>query len=343
MKLMLRLRPLLARLAVLVCLVPVHSWSSDSPAKPSDALPTDSIFAPSSFWYTPIPENAPLHPNSAGFVEDFLRQKKAFYGTVSINMESWASPVFVVSADVPNTRVEQWPCYGSFGPNAGLAQQWSEVPIPGYAVPAGGLDSEMTIYQPSTDTLWEFWRTRKYDGKWQACWGGRMSRVSTSDGRWPTIYGTTATGLPFLGGQITAEELRRGEIRHAIGIALVEPEAANVVSWPAKRSDGWNPKNEPNRIPEGLRFRLDPSVNVDALKMHPVGKVIAKAAQKYGFIVWDKAGAIGIRSQNPKTYTAAGLPDPYAALFANTPPYAILNNFPWDKLQFLPKDYGKPE
>jgi hypothetical protein len=224
----------------------------------------------------------------------------------------------------------------------GLIPQWAAVPIPPYAEPAKGTDSEMTIYQPATDTLWEFWRARNTDGHWQACWGGRMQNVSGSDGRWPTIYGTTATGLPFLGGQITSEELRRGEIRHAIGLALVEAEAANVVSWPAKRSDGWNPKKEPNRIPEGLRFRLDPAVNVDALKMHPAGKTIARAAQKYGFVVWDKAGAITLRAQNPKSYTAIGQPDPYPAIFNGTPAYAILNGFPWDRLQFLPMDYGKP-
>jgi hypothetical protein len=98
----------------------------------------------------------------------------------------------------------------------------------------------------------------------------------------------------------------------------------------------------PNRIPEGTRFRLDPSVNVDALPIHPVGRIIARAAQKYGFVVWDRAGALTLRMQNPKSYTAMGLPEPYAALFNGTPTYAILNNIPWDRLQFLPKDYGKP-
>ncbi|MDP3841505.1 MAG: hypothetical protein Q8Q81_02760, partial [Oxalobacteraceae bacterium] len=44
---------------------------------------TDTVFAPSSFWYAAIPANAPLHANSAGFVADFLRQKQAHYGTVN--------------------------------------------------------------------------------------------------------------------------------------------------------------------------------------------------------------------------------------------------------------------
>lgn len=306
-----------------------------------DALLTDSVFAPDSFWYKPIPADAPLHPNSDAFVAEFLRQKKAFYGTVSISLESWASPVYVVGPEVPKRRIAQWQCM-RWALDPELARQWAEVPWPAYAVPAGGADAEMTIYQPSTDTVWEFWQTRKTGDQWQACAGGRIQNASKSDGRWPAYFGVTATGLPFLGGQVTAEELRRGEIRHVIGISIPEPEAASVISWPAGRSDGANPKGEPNRIPEGTRFRLDPSVNVDALRMRPAGKVIAKAAQKYGFVLWDKAGAIGIRAQNPKSYTAAGLPDPYPAVLNNAPPWAVLEGFPWDKLQFLPKDYGKP-
>jgi len=170
-----------------------------------------------------------------------------------------------------------------------------------------------------------------------------MQHVSKSQGIWQRPYGTTATGLPFMGGQLTAEELQRGEINHVMGISLVDAEKWNIVSWPANRSDGYNPKDAPNRIPEGLRFRLAPTVNVDALKMHPLGKVIAKAAQKYGFVVWDKAGAITLRAQNPKSFTKAGQPDPYPQLFNGTPAYAILNGMPWDKLQFLPQDWGKPQ
>jgi hypothetical protein len=200
----------------------------------------------------------------------------------------------------------------------------------------------MTVYQPSSDTIWEFWQTRNQGGVWQACWGGRIQGASKSSGIFSGSYGTTATGLPFLGGQITAEELQRGEIRHAIGISLVEVAAWNVVSWPANRSDGYNPNNAPNRIAEGQRFRLDPTVDVAALNIHPVAKIIAKAAQKYGFVVWDKAGAISLRAQNPKSYTVLGQANPYNALFNGTAEYAVLNGFPWNRLQFLPMNYGKP-
>ncbi len=312
-------------------------------ARAADALPTDKIFAADSFWYAAIPKDAALHPNNKAFVGEFLRQKKAYYGTVNINTKAWASPVYVVGPDVPVTRVTEWDCQKKNFSDKNLAQQWAAVPMPAHAQEADGTDSEMTLYQPSTDTLWEFWQARKIDGRWQACWGGRLQNASKSDGVFAGHYGTTATSLPFIGGQITAEELQRGEIRHAIGISLVDAEHFNIKSWPAHRSDGYNPKKLPNRIPEGLRFRLNPELDVDALKLHPVATTIAKAAQKYGFVIWDKAGAISLRAENPKSYAARGKIDPYPALFKGKSSAAVLDGFPWDQLQFMPMDYGKPK
>jgi hypothetical protein len=300
-------------------------------------LPTDSVFSSTSFWYQPIPANAPLNASSASYVNDFIRQRNAYYGNVTINTTSYASPVYTADASTPTVKVNVWDCQNKGYLDQNLQSQWTTVPVPSYAKESAGSDGEMTVYQPSTGTLWEFWEARKTNGQWEACWGGQMKNTSASNGIWTNPYGTTATGLPFLGGQITAEELQRGEIRHAIGIALVDLAPWNVVSWPATRSDG----NGNGIIPEGSRFRLDPTVNVDALSIHPVAKIIAKAAQKYGFVVWDKAGALSLRAQNPLSYTAKGLADPYPALFNGTATYAILNGFPWDKLQFMPKDYGK--
>jgi len=303
---------------------------------------TQRVFAATSFWYTPIPSSVPLHPSSANFVAEFIRQKNAYYGTVSINTHRFSSPVYTADAGTAAAPVSFWDCQNKGYTDAGLVQQWNSVPVPSYAAPDTAADHEMTIYRPATDELWEFWQARKVNGQWQACWGGGMHNVSQNPGIWPYPYGASATGLPFIGGQITAEELQRGEIDHVIGISLVDLERFDVFSWPANRSDGYNPDGAANRIPEGLRFRLDPSVNVDALNLHPVAKTIARAAQTYGFVVWDKAGAITLRARNPQSYTALGQPNPYVALFNGTPEYAILNGFPWDRLQFLPMDYGKP-
>lgn len=307
-----------------------------------EASPTQQVFSPKSFWYTPIPADAPVHENNEGFVSEFLRQKKAYYGNVSINTREFASPVYIVDRKVPKVAVGFDDPRQKGYVSQDLLEQWKAVPLPDYAEPADGTDQELTLYQPSTDTIWEFWLMRKVEGKWVAAWGGKMEKASKNIGIFPNRQGTTATSLPFLGGQITVAEMKAHRIDHVMGIALVDLEHFGVVSWPATRSDGYNPGKAPNRIPEGLRFRLDPSVKVEELQMHPIGKAIARAAQKYGFVIWDKAGAITLRAENPKSYTLAGKPDPYPELFGGTAAYAILNGFPWEKLQFLPMDYGKP-
>ena len=304
-------------------------------------LLTDHVFDPTSFWYTPIPTDVELHPNSANFVTEFLRQKAAYYGTVTINTTQYSSPVYVINEETPLTTVTVWDCWKQGWTDKTLASRWLSVPFPVNALPSPGTDAEMTIYDPVDKTIYEFWKLQKdISGNWQACWGGRLDAVDTSDGIFEK-YGATATGLPFLGGQITAEELIRGEIKHVMGIALVDVERAGIFSWPAKRSDGWNPTGAANRIPEGLRFRLDPTYNVEASKLSPVAKIIAKAAQKYGFVVWDTGGAIALRAQNPITHTQVGLTNLYPLIFKGAFNYQVLNGFPWSRLQFLPMDYGK--
>ncbi len=232
-------------LAAVSLLVAFEGPFGDAYALPSSSStqiltgPTHPVFAPSSFWYAKIPANAPLHPNSAGFLKDFLRQFNTYYGNVAINTSSYSSPIYVVDARVPTVRVKHWDCQNRGFIDQPLQAQWQAVPIPRYAEAANGTDAQMTIYQPSTDTMWEFWKARKTEqGKWEACWGGRMDGVSKDDGIWTNPYGTTATGLPFLGGQISVEELRRGHIPHAIGIALVQYRNLENL-FLARQSIGW--------------------------------------------------------------------------------------------------------
>ena len=46
----------------------------------------------------------------------------------------------------------------------------SSVPIPSYAVQSPGGDGEMTIYSPSTNTIWELWHAKMdSSGNWSAC------------------------------------------------------------------------------------------------------------------------------------------------------------------------------
>src|SRR5258708_32292159 len=107
-------------------------------AQPYPARPT---FAPDSFWYRPIPANAPLNPNSAAYVAEFERQYHAYYNNVGVNLGSYSTPVYAVDAGVKAVPVAQWSCQNYLDPD--LPRQWAAVPMPSYARPAYGTDAEM--------------------------------------------------------------------------------------------------------------------------------------------------------------------------------------------------------
>ncbi len=131
-------------------------------------------------------------------------------------------------------------------------------------------------------------------------------------------------------------ELKAGVIPHALAMNIpwAKPK---TYSWPAQRSDGRS--TDPNAIPEGARFRLDPTLNIDALNLPPMTKMIAKAAQTYGMVVRDQTGhAISLFAEN---YTQYGTTNPYTApggFFGGLYPNPVMKAFPWDRLQLLKMD-----
>ena len=156
----------------------------------------------------------------------------------------------------------------------------------------------MVVWQPSTNTLWEFWRMHTVDGKWHAKWGGKMSDVSGSPGYYtdPSDWGGSATSLSVLGGLMRISELKAGHIDHALALAI--PAAAfNKFVYPAQRDDGYD--KSPDAIPEGTRFRINPKLDIKALHLPRATQIMAEAAQKYGIIVRDQAGALAFYGEPP--------------------------------------------
>jgi hypothetical protein len=190
--------------------------------------------------------------------------------------------------------------------------------------------------------------------EWGAQWGGRMDGIGSNPGWWVTsrqaghTFGTTASGIPFLAGLLTIEELRRGEINHVVGFALPES-AAGRHSHPAQRSDGRS--GNPDAIPQGTIFRLPADLDLDALAMDPFARMIARAVQRHGMILWDTSGVVGFRAENPGERFSGGHPYWRPGGILRCPPEATsrpghpaiyqcwppgrLANFPWDRLQAL--------
>ncbi|MCW3062880.1 MAG: hypothetical protein JWN32_52 [Solirubrobacterales bacterium] len=289
---------------------------------PPPALPR--FFDPGGVWNAALSPSAALTPDSDSLVAT-LRYAVQHWGAW-INTTAYSAPVYVVPANLATSRV----ALRNGGP-PGMADQLSAVPLPAGTRPADGTDQQLVVYQPSTDTMWEFWQLRWTSTGWVTGYGGRMRPVSTNTGIFPTGFGATVTSLPLLGGMMTINELQAGRIDHALAFAMPYPRAG-VFVWPAQRTDGDGPASS---VPEGTRFRLPANLDIAALNLPPMTAMIAKAVQRYGMILRDKGGSFAFYGQDPRTYTQAGLPDPYTAMYGGLRPDQLLASFPWDKLQAI--------
>ncbi|HEX8054589.1 MAG TPA: hypothetical protein VF517_16500 [Thermoleophilaceae bacterium] len=286
----------------------------------------ERFFSPRAFWNEALPADAPLDPSSAEVTGELIRSVEAGPGQgrpATINTDAYTPPVYTVPADQPRVKVE-------LDQPAGIADDLraalASVPLPADARAAPGTDAEIVVWQPSTDTLWEFWQLRRKSGRWHARWGGRLAGVSTGPAVFGSNWGTSASGLPLAGGLITPRELRSGRIDHALALGVPDVRAWEF-AVPARRTDGVSTCR--HAVPEGARFRLDPALDVDALGLPPAVATIARAAQRYGIVVREQAGAVAFYAQNASTFRA----DPYADLFQGRPPWELLASFPWRHLQ----------
>jgi hypothetical protein len=329
---------------------PFVSSARPAPARTQTPAPTSTpalprFFASDSVWNTPLAPDAPIDVTSpqrmTAFRADISRQIQQRIGPW-IEDRSNSTPIYVVGPDVPLSpvRIDKG---GSV-----LRKPLAGVPIPPNAKAAHGVDAHMTIYQPSTDTMWEFWHMARDARGWHAGWGGGMRRVSESPGyytpaAWEGLpdtmgwnWGSTASSLPIAAGMATLAELRRGRIDHALAINVPAP-CADVFAWPAQRTDGTS--REVACLPEGARLRLDPALDISKLHLPPVTRMLAEAAQRYGMIVRDRTKhATTFFAEDP---TPTGQ-DPYrgpGGLYGGLTARQLITPFPWGSVQMLETKY----
>lgn len=296
------------------------------------------FFSAASFWNVPLSKDAPLDPSSRQLVarlSSLVAAEQRARSGPTINTASYSVPIYTVGPGQPTVPVT----LTEHAPDAELSAAWKAVPLPADARPAGGTDAVLVVHQPSTDRMWEFWKLRKAADGWRAKWGGAMRNVSRNKGifdtdAWPgakTYWGTAATSLPLAGGVMTLDELKRGEINHVLALDLPEVRAG-AYSWPAQRTDGQS--QDPSSIPEGARLRLDPKLDLDALKLPKMTLMMARAAQRYGMVIRDFSGVVSFQAEDP---TRTGT-DPYyrpGGFFGGQRAPQLLSKFPWDRLKVL--------
>ena len=219
-------------------------------------------------------------------------------------------------------------------PSATCRRRSSACRSRGGRAPPAGTDRHMVVWQPSTDTMWEFWIARQHvrrlaralrrpdDGRVdepghytdpnpagarrrRACRCSAASCASTSSRR----AGSTTR---------SRSRCRRSRRARSRG----RPSAPTASSQPR------------NAIPEGTRFRIDPSLDLDTIPMSPLVRTMAVAAQRYGIVVRDGAGAVAFYGEDPTPTGRNPFLGPPGCSAGGTSRTAA-REFPWEHLQAL--------
>jgi hypothetical protein len=320
--------------------------ATTTPPSTTTLPPTAPLpFALTSVWNAPLSPTAALDPGSANMISgldaEVTREEQAAIGpwiTVGAN-------IYTVGPNQPTVTVQLTTTTGPV--QSALRQAFMAVPIPTGAQPGGDSDEELTVWQPSTDKLWEFFHMQLLSDGWHATWGGAMDNVAESpgyfnSGSWPgasTSWGATASSLPQAAGVITMADVEQGQIDHALAVNLPYP-CHTIYSWPGQRTDGAGTAS--NCIPEGAHLRLDPTLNIPALHLPRFVQMMAEAAQTYGIVVRDQTKwAIGFWIQSPASagvgnpfYNSSGNPTSTGP-FQGKWPNQLMSYFPWGSLQVV--------
>jgi hypothetical protein len=324
----------------------LSSGSPSPPAATSTTVPPPAAtagrpFSPTSIWNRPVPADAPIDASSERLIRaldaEVVTEQHEGIGPW-IATKKGTTPVYIVPRGTHLTRVHLddptlwW--------RAALQRAFDAVPIPSGARPAKGKDADLVVWQPSTDKAWEFFHMRREADGWHAAWGGAIDHVSRNPGyytpsAWPgalSQWGASASSLSVLGGLITLRDLRAGVIDHALAIDLPAPRAG-VFALPAQRADG---TGGPDTLPEGAHLRLDPRLDLSRLSLPPVTRMIALAAQRYGFFVRDQTHyAISFMAEDGTPYGGQRVYYGPRAAFGRLNPAQVLAKFPWNHLQVL--------
>lgn len=266
---------LLAALAVVVS--PAHAAGEAYRAFTSD-----------SYWNTPLPADAPRHPDSDGIIS-FLQQDNVKDGCVLLTgaeSDTWGNPVYWADDGDPvyDVAESRW----------SLPAGFEALRIPVGAEPSRNSDAELVVFDRAAGTVAWLWDA-EYDAasdRWSAGAGsiahlgsnGLDGRLAESD---EPRNGGSQRGLNGAVSQVRYDEVTAGAIRHVLKIAVNTARSEAV--FPMIRSDGTT--DHAYAPPQGARMRIKPSVDLSRFDLHPQAQVIARALQDYGAVVGDSSGA----------------------------------------------------
>ena len=333
----------------------------------------------------PLPVDTPTVANSvelAGRIDEIIRGERLYdYGSGFEESDNAPYMLFVDSDVEEFTEVifspescgdDTWWGWSDaeFEPFINGAYQGRDkwgIPLPAdFEMNPDDSDFHLMVYDWRADVMIELWKAMTTNiterPGIEVCWGGiTKDFLATSRGVYPFPTGVDAAGLTAASLTITLEDVRRGEIRHAIGVSteiVLNDLGERSFSYPANRNDGRcsdDPQSDRAALVteaiggtefclyEGQRLRLPADFDVEGIE-HPFARMVARAGRDYGFVVHDVAGCFCLQAESSRTITQNGLADadPWLEIYDGLSEWEILWQIDWTQLEILPPDWNEP-
>jgi hypothetical protein len=324
--------------SVIICVTLMATAAKSTNAQGSSfAVP----FNPNSVWNKPIGSNPDIHRNSAGMIQLLAGTTKGAFNIDGIN-GAWSVAVYEANSDTPVRKV----C------DRGRYRPCEMVRVPDGLLPSPDSDAKTVIVDRTKypSRAWSFWGMRKGDGSngdWTVENGafGWGAIDVTGDGihnYGGGEWGGRVTGWNYYAGLIQPEEIAQGHIDHALNLNIPTQMTAPGKVWPALGSNGHS--GDPNAMQVGMRVQLDPSIDVETLKLSRGGKIIARALQVYGAYIGDTGSMAGFNARSYIIRNGSGVrvvdPTPWTGLLT----YRDTYGFPVSHLRVVnvdPDDFFK--
>jgi hypothetical protein len=242
-------------------------------------------FSDTSPWNTTIPVSPALDPGSSTMIADF--SSIAGQTTFWVNIQQYSVPVYWVDSTMTPTQTVSSSLGGTGfrmgAANDSVAAGHGPAPIPSGAMPAAGTDKHLAVIDRTAHTEWGFWNADDSTGSWTAGEASTMDlsgdgvRPPTTSAPWWAGQGPRACGYALIAGLITIDEIKAGQIRHALVLAYPHIES-RYFTPPASSAQGTTSQAISTRgIPCGGHVQLDPTLDITSLGLSPAGLAIARA------------------------------------------------------------------
>ncbi|HYJ54374.1 MAG TPA: hypothetical protein VEX40_02390 [Mycobacterium sp.] len=231
-------------------------------AKACPLFPRDNV------WNMRV-DDLPVHPDSDTLVASI--GVDAYLHPDFGSYQGYGIPWNVVSRTTKRSTVTfRWPGESDAGP----------YPIPTKPKIEGGSDRHILMVDKDRCKLFELFAARRKNGRWRAgsgaIWDLRSNRLRPAG--WTSA---DAAGLPILPGLVRFDEIRDGEIPHAL--RFTAPLTRRAYVYPARHQASED--EDPDLPPMGLRLRLKASVDISGYPRQ--ARILLRALQTYGMILAD--------------------------------------------------------